>query len=186
MSGRVTPRVAVVASVLTLVVAAVGFTVTVVLHAFVFDEFDAYGEVPIPGTGNVDLPAGDVTVSFRTETSGPPTSGFPIPKISVDIESPDGVAEPVVTESVGETTTLSSDTHVQVWVVQAPESTTYHVATDGEVNGYVDPRLAFGHHSSHSWLLLLWGGLAALGLLELIGALIWSARAGNTAGPLDG
>jgi hypothetical protein len=35
------------------------------LNLFVFDEFDAYGEVPIPGTGTLHLPAGDVTICFH-------------------------------------------------------------------------------------------------------------------------
>lgn len=185
MSGRVAPRVAVIVSVLTLVVAVVGFVVSLVLNAFVFDEFDAYGEVPIPGTGSVELPAGQVTVSFRTVTTGQPTSGFPIPAISINIESPDGVPEPVVAESVGATTTVNSDTHVRVWVVQLADAGTYRVTTDGDMSGYINPRLAFGHGSSYGWLPWLCGGLAVLGVLLLIAALMWSARAAKAPRPLE-
>ncbi|OBI78080.1 hypothetical protein [Mycobacterium sp. E740] len=185
MSARVTPRGAVVVSVLTLVVAVVGFFVTLALTVFVFDEFDAYGEVPIPGSGSVQLPAGDVTVSFHTMTAGQPRSGFAIPQIRFNIEAPDGAPDPVTTQSIGETTTFDSDTHVPVWVVQAPEANTYRVSTDGDVSGYIDPRLAFGHNSSHGRLLWLWGGLAALGAVGLIAALIWSARTRKAARPLD-
>ncbi|MGE2722691.1 SHOCT domain-containing protein [Mycolicibacterium celeriflavum] len=184
MSGRAAPRVAVVVSVLTLVVAVVGFVVTLVLNAFVFDEFDAYGEVPVPGTDSVELPAGEVTVSFHTLTTGQPTSGFPIPALSINIDAPDGVADPAVTQSIGQTTTVNSDTHVRVWVVQVPEAGTYRITTDGDVNGYINPRLAFGHGSSYGWLVWLFGGLAALGVLELIAALIWSARSARAARPL--
>ena len=49
MTGRVGPRIAVGGAVLTLVAGVVGFIVAIVLNVFVFDEFDAYGEVPIPG-----------------------------------------------------------------------------------------------------------------------------------------
>lgn len=184
MSGRVAPRVVVVAAVLTLVVAIVGFLVTLVLNAFVFDEFDAYGEVPIPGSAGVELPAGQVTVSFRTVTTGQPTSGFPIPTISIHVESPDGAADPVMTESVGATTTVNSDTHVRVWMMRVTDAGAYRVTTDGNMSEYINPRLAFGHGSSYGWLPWLCGGLAALGVLLLIAALFWSARTAKAARPL--
>ena len=44
-------------SALTLVVSVVGFVITLVLNTFFLDEFDAYGEVPIPGTRTLHLPA---------------------------------------------------------------------------------------------------------------------------------
>lgn len=184
MSGRVAPRVAVVVAVLTLVAALVGFVVTLVLNAFVFDEFDAYGEVPIPGSGEIQLPAGEVTVSFHTMITGRSTSGFPIPSISINIEPPAGVADPVVTESIGGTTTVNSDLRVRIWVVQIAEEGTYRVSTDGDVGGYIRPSLAFGHGSSYGWLPWFFGGLAVVGVLELTAALIWSARAGKKARPL--
>jgi hypothetical protein len=184
MSGRVAPRVAVVVSVVTLVVSVVGFLVALVLNAFVFDEFDAYGEVPIPGTGSIELPTGQVGVSFRSVTAGQPTGGFPIPAISIDIESPEGAADPVVIESIGATTTMNSDTHVRVWVVQVADAGVYRVTTDGDVSGYLNPRLAFGHGSSYGWLPWLCGGLAALGLLLFVAALMWSARTARAARPL--
>lgn len=184
MSGRTGPRVAVVVSVLTLVVSVAGFIVSLVLNAFVLDDFDAYGEVPIPGAENIELPAGEVTVSFRTLTTGQPTSGFPIPAISVNIDAPDGAADPAVTESIGGTTTVNSDTHVRIWVAQVAEAGTYRVSTDGSVNGYINPRLAFGHGTTYGWLAWAFGGLAALGLLGLIVALFWSARSAKAARPL--
>ncbi|KUI47023.1 hypothetical protein AU198_03935 [Mycobacterium sp. GA-1199] len=184
MSGRAGPRVAVVVSVVTLVTAVVGFIVTMVLNAFVLDDFDAYGEVPIPGSGSIELPAGEVTVSFHTVTTGQPTSGFPIPALSINIDAPEGAPDPVVTESIGGTTTVNSDTHVRLWVVQVAEPGAYRVSTDGSVNGYIDPRLSFGHGSSYGWLAWLFGGLAALGVLGLIAALVWSARAAKVARPL--
>ncbi|SEH74649.1 Short C-terminal domain-containing protein [Mycolicibacterium rutilum] len=184
MSARVASRVAVIVAVVTLVLSVVGFIVTLVLSAFVFDEFDAYGEVPIPGSGTVDLPAGEVTVSFHTVDTGQPTSGFPIPQISVNIEPPPGAADPVVTESVGGTTTVNSDTRVRVWVVDVAQAGAYEVTTDGDVGGYISPRLAFGHGSSYGWLLWLCGALAAVGVVELVAALIWSGRVNKAARPL--
>ena len=183
MSRRAAPRVAVVVFVLTLVVSVAGFIVALVLNAFVLDDFDAYGEVPIPGAESLELPAGEVTASFRTVTTGQPTNGFPIPAMSLNIDAPDGAADPVVTESIGGTTTVNSDTHVRLWVVQIADAGTYRVSTDGSVNGYISPRLAFGHASTYGWLAWLFGGLAALGLLGLIAALVWSARAAKAARP---
>ena len=184
MSGRIAPRIAVVAAVLTLVAALVGFVVTLVLNAFVLDEYDAFGEVPIPGSGEIHLPAGEVTVSFHTMITGRSTSGFPIPSISVNIEPPAGVADPEVTESVGGTTTVNSDLHVRVWVVQVAQEGTYRVSTDGEVGGYIRPSLAFGRDSTYGWLPWLFGGLAAAGVVGLIAALMWSSRVSKKARPL--
>ena len=79
---------------------------------------------------------------------------------------------------------MNSDTHVQVWVVQIPEDGTYDIVTDGNVNGYISPRLAFGHGSSYGWLTWVFGGLLALGVVELVAALFWSARSAKAARPL--
>jgi len=170
--------------VLTLVVGGVGLIVTLILNAFVLDKYDAYGEVPVPGSASLQLPAGEATVSFHTMVTGSPSSGFPIPDLKFSITPPQGVAKPEVTESVGGTTTVNSDTHVQVWLVQIPQEGTYDIVTDGNVNGYISPRLAFGHGSSYGWLTWVFGGLLAFGVVELVVALLWSARSAKAARPL--
>jgi Short C-terminal domain len=184
MAGGFAPRVAITVSILTLVASVIGFVAVLILDAFVLDEFDAYGEVPIPGSASLQLPEGEVTVSFHTLITGRPTSGFPVPQMSVRIDPPQGVSEPEVTESIGGTTTVNSDTHVRVWVAQITEAGTYDITTDGNVNGYINPRLAFGRDSSQSWLLWVFGGLFVMGFLELFAALFWSARVGKKARPL--
>ena len=184
MRRRSGPRIAILVAILTLVTAGVGLVATLILNAFVFDEFDAYGEVPIPGTASLHLPAGEATVSFHTMVTGSPSSGFPIPDLQFSITPPAGVPKPQVTESVGGTTTVNSDTHVQVWQLQVPQEGTYDVVTDGNVNGYIDPRLAFGHGSSYGWLTWLFGGILALGVVELVVGLFWSARSAKAARPL--
>ena len=70
-----------------------------------------------------------MTVSFHTVVTGRPTSGFPIPQVGLRIDPPVGVPEPEVTESIGGTTTVNSDTRVRIWVVQIPETGTYDIAT---------------------------------------------------------
>lgn len=184
MSRRSGARIATTSAILALVVGGVGLIATLVLNAFVLNRYDAYGEVPVPGSTNLNLPAGQVTVSFHTMVTGRPSSGFPIPDLKFTITPPTGVAKPEVTESVGSTTTVNSDTHVQVWVVQIPTAGTYGVVTDGNVNGYITPRLAFGHGSSYGWLVWVFGGLLALGVVELVAALLWSARSAKAARPL--
>src|SRR5438105_6896181 len=113
MRKRVGPGIAVFSAVLTLVGGGVGLVAMLILNAFVLDEYDAYGEVSVPGSTSLHLPAGEVTVSFHTMVTGSPSSGFPIPDLNFSITPRHGGAKPEVTESVGGTTTVNSDTHVQ-------------------------------------------------------------------------
>ncbi|MDV3128027.1 SHOCT domain-containing protein [Mycobacterium sp. 21AC1] len=182
-SGRGAPRIAVVMSILVFTAAGIGFFVMLMLNAFVLDKFDAYGEVEIPGTGSVELPAGEVTISFHTYTTGS-GGGLPVPRLGLRISAPAGVADPVVTESMGGTTTVNNDARVRVWVAHVAEEATYEIVTDGEVNGYISPRLAFGHGSAYGWTVWALGGLTAAGALMLVTSLMWSARAGKRARPL--
>ena len=153
-----------IASVLTLVVAVVGFIVTVVLNAFVLDKYNAYGEVPIPGSNSLHRPAGEATVSFHTQTIGSPSGGgLPVPPLGLTIVPPEGIPEPQVSESYGTTTTVNNDAHTRVWVLQIPAEGTYNVNTDGKVNGYINPQLAFGHDSSYGWLAWAFAGLFVVG-----------------------
>jgi hypothetical protein len=169
-------------SILTLVVSVVGFIVTLILNAFVLDRYDAYGEVPIPGSSSVHLPAGEVTVSFHTQVIGSPSGGgLPVPELRMRFLPPDGVADPVVTENFGSTTTVNNDSHVRVWTVQIPADGTYGVKTDGQVNGYINPSLAFGHGSSYGWLVWVFVALFVFGLIDLVLSLFWSARSGKQA-----
>lgn len=174
---------AVVVSIVTLVAAGIGFFVMLMLNAFVLDEFDAYGEVAIPGTGTVALPAGEVTINFHTLTTGS-DGGLPVPRLGLQITPPDGVADPVITESVGGTTTVNNDARVRVWVAQVAEEASYEIVTDGEVNGYISPRLAFGHGSAYGWVVWAFGGLFVVAALLLVVSLMWSTRAAKRARPL--
>jgi Short C-terminal domain len=176
--GRVARRVAIIGSVLTLVLAIVGFVITLILNIFVLDKYNAYGEVPIPGSGSLQLPAGEVTVSFHTEViSSPNGGGLPVPQLKWRIEPPGGVPEPTVTENDGSPTTVNNDAHVRVWVAQIPAAGTYNITTDGNVNGYISPRLAFGHRSPYGSLVWVFVAMFGVGVVILIVTLLWSARA---------
>jgi hypothetical protein len=178
MNGaRVAVRIAVVTGVVLLVVAVIGFVATLILNAFVLGKYNAYGEVPIPGSGSLQLPAGEVTVSFHTAVIGSPSGGgLPIPELKMGIDPPAGVAKPVVTESFGSTTTVNNDSHTRVWLVQVPTEGTYHIRTDGQVGGYISPRLAFGYKSPFGSLVWVFVALFVIGLLNLACALWWSMR----------
>ena len=94
---------------------------------------------------------------------GPNGGGLPVPPLGVTITPPDGVAQPVVTENIGSTTTVNNDAHVRVWVAQIPADGTYNITTDGQVNGFINPRLAFGTRvrtafwSGSSWAMFVAG-----------------------------
>jgi Short C-terminal domain len=140
------------------------------------DKYNAYGEVSIPGTGSLSLPAGEVTISLHTVVIGSPNGGLPVPPLQVSITPPDGVAQPAVTESIGSTTTVNNDAHVQVWVAHVATSGTYNITTDGQVNGFIDPRLAFGHKSSYGYLVWVFVAMFVAGLIDSVLSGLWLAR----------
>ncbi|ORA80214.1 hypothetical protein [Mycobacterium malmoense] len=177
MSSRRLAKISLAGAIVMMVVAVGGFIVALVLNAFFLDRYNAYGEVPIPGSGSLHLPAGEVTVSLHTVVIGRPNGGgLPVPPLGVTIAPPDGVAQPVVTESIGGTTTVNNDAHVRVWVARIAADGTYNVTTDGKVNGYIDPRLAFGHRSSYGFLVWVFVTVFVVGLVDSIMSGMWLAR----------
>lgn len=172
------------AAVFVMAVSLIGFVPVLALNAFVFDDFDAYGEVPVPGTSSIELPQGEVNVSFHTLVIGGGNGGLPIPQMSIGIVPPDGVPDPVLTEDVGTTTSVNNDSRVRVWVAEIPAEGTYGITTDGTVSAYVNPTLAFGHASDYGGLPLVFGAIAGLGLLDLVIARIWAARVRRTDVPV--
>jgi len=182
MSSRGLAKISLAAAIVMLVGSVAGFIITLVLNAFFLDKYNAYGEVPIPGSGEVHLPAGEVTASLHTVIIGGPNGGgLPVPPLGVTIIPPDGVAQPVVTESIGSTTTVNNDAHVRVWLVRIAKEGTYHVTTDGQVNGYINPRLSFGHQSSYGYLVWVFVGLFVVALIDLAVSAKWLGRARRTA-----
>lgn len=185
MSPATVPRLLTVLAVVTMVLAGIGFIVALILNAFVFDKYNAYGEVPIPGQQRLHLPAGEVTISFHTQIIGSTGGGgLPIPDLQLGIDPPAGVPEPAVTESIGGTTTVNNDARVRIWVAQVAEDGDYTIRTDGNVGAFLSPRLAFGHGSS--WGALPWWCAAVFGLavVDLIIARIWAAKVRRTPRPV--
>jgi Short C-terminal domain len=177
VSGRRLAKISLTTAIVMMVVSVGGFIVALVLNTFFLDKYDAYGEVPIPGSGSLYLPAGQVTISFHTVVIGGPNGGgLPVPPLGVTIGPPDGVAQPVVTENIGSTTTVNNDAHVRVWVAQIPAAATYNITTDGQVNGFIAPRLAFGHSSPYGYLVWVFVAVFVVGLVDSILSGWWLAR----------
>jgi hypothetical protein len=184
MSQRTGSRISVVSAILALVIGGGGLIASLILNAFVFDKFDAYGEVPIPGSTSLHLPAGEVNASFHTVITGQPSGGLPVPNLHLSIVSPKDLPEVSVNENFGTSTTVNNDARVRVWVLQVPQAGTYEISTDGDVGGYISPRLAFGHGSAYGWLTWVFGALLAVGAVALTASLVWSARSAKKARPL--
>lgn len=161
-------RFLVISGIVTMIVGGIGFIVVMVLNAFVLDEFDAYGEVPIPGSGQIELPAGEVQISFHTSVTGSPSGSFPVPALKLSIIPPEGAPDPVLTERPSGTTTVNSDTHLRIWTAQVPTAGVYQIKTGGEVNGYINPRLAFGHESDYDYLHWVFAAMFGVGVLDVI------------------
>ncbi len=177
MSSRRLAKISLSVAVVVMIVSVAGFIVALVLNAFFLDKYNAYGEVPVPGASRLHLPAGEVTISLHTVVIGGPNGGgLPVPPLGVTIKPPDGVAQPVVAENIGSTTTVNNDAHVRVWVAQIPADGTYDITTDGQVNGYINPQLAFGHSSSYDYLMWVFVAVFVVGLVVSVLSGMWLAR----------
>jgi hypothetical protein len=159
-----------IASAVVLFLAPFGFGGSIVLDSVVFDKYDAYGEVPIPGTKTLHLPAGDVKVSFHTEIAGTMEGGgLPVPQdLDVTITSPNGAAPATFTRHVGDTDADNQDVRVQVGVAHIPAAGDYTVTATGKANAYISPRVSFGHGSQYEFLKWVFVGLGAISLLVLL------------------
>jgi hypothetical protein len=177
MSSRRLAKISLAAAIVMMIVSVGGFIFALVLNTFFLDKYNAYGEVSIPGSGSLYLPAGEVTVSLHTVViSGPDGGGLPVPPLGVTITPPDGLAQPTMSESIGSTTTVNNDAHVRVWVAHVPTAGTYNIITDGQVNGFIAPRLAFGHSSSYGFLVWVFVATFVVGLVDSILSGLWLAR----------
>lgn len=185
MSTRRVAKLLRTTAILAMVASGIGFVATLVLGAFVLDKYDAYGEVPIPGTAKLHLPAGRVTVSFHTVTVGNSNGGgLPVPHLVLDIDPPAGVADPKVTESVGSSTSVNGNIHRRVWMAEIPSDGDYIITTSGDINGFISPRMAFGHDSkSDDASLEVFGGLFFVGLVGTVTTSVWLSRSKRAEPP---
>ena len=146
------------------------------------DRYGAYGEIPIPGSGTIRLPSGEVLASFHVTGYG--GRGLTVPPLTMNITAPEGGADPEVTEDLGATVSVNDDAHRRVWVMQVPVEGLYRISVDGKVGGYVDPRLAFGSGAGQRVTALLWVfvALSIIGVDLLIAMWWFRRRRGQTVG----
>jgi hypothetical protein len=169
-----------------LLVSVIGFFVSLFLIPLVFDEFDAYGEVPIPGTRTLHLPAEDVTISFHSVyPKGDMDKCIPIPEgLKVTITPPKGVAEPTTagTDLVCDNDTDTDDERRTVQVARIPQVGDYTITTSGNVTEFASPRVAFGHPSRFGFLPWLFAGLGVVSLAAFfVVHMHWGTRLARTA-----
>lgn len=173
MAGSRTASRIVTAVVGALVAISVGGLITLtVLTAFVWDRFDAYGEIPIPGSAAVELPEGTVTVNFHVHSSRESTA---VPPLHMNIEPPSGGSDPLVTDELGGSVVVNNDIHRQVWVMQVPAAGVYQVGIDGPVAGFDQPRLAFGKTGSMDGLIWVFVAMSMISV-DLAIAVWWMRR----------
>jgi len=154
---------------LAIAVGVAGFLASMALDGL-SNAYKAYGEVPIPGSESLHLPAGDVLVSFRADVGQ--DEELPIPRnLELVIAAPSGVPQPSVTNQLGGTFAISgtpgitSHARQQVKVVHIPVAGDYTVTTSGNDRSAVNPRLVFGRDSLFGSLMWALGGLAVVGLV---------------------
>ena len=179
-----TPRVARVISILVglAVVISVGGLIATAVLSFAADKYSEYGELPIPGSGTLELPAGEVTVSFHIRGYG--GRGLSVPPLTLGIIPPAGVADPQVTEDLGATVSVNDDARRRVWLMQVPVAGSYQITAKGPIGGYVDPRLAFGRSSSSEYLIWVFAGLSVVST-DLAVAVWWFRRRGRRSTPSE-
>ena len=175
MKSRTGPRLLTYVAVVTMVVAAIGFVATLILNAFVFDDYNAYGEVPIPGASSVELPAGEVAVTFHTVLVGGGGNNLPVPPLKYRITGPDGVDVQLI-ENYGTTTTVNNDARVRIGYLHVPVAGDYDVELGGNVSAYLNPSLAFGHPSTYGYLPWILAAVFGFAVVDLIVARVWAAR----------
>jgi hypothetical protein len=184
-----------IALLVLLIVSGVGLLASIPLNMFVLDEFDAYGEVPIPGTQTLHLPAGDVRITFHSVYSKlDPDKCMPLPQdLQVTITPPRGVAGPKMTADtagVCDNDTDNDEGRSPLRVAHISQAGDYTITTNGKVTQFVNPRLAFGHSSRFWFLSWLFGGLCVVSLFVFLPVMPWPAgrraalgRTASAAGP---
>ena len=96
------------AAVVMIVVSIAGFIISLVLNAFVLDHTPRVWRGRDPGHRILNLPAGDVTVSFHSQIIGSTGGGgCPFRTLNLTITPPPrGVAKPELIENLRSTTTV--------------------------------------------------------------------------------
>ncbi len=173
-----------VVSVIALVVGVVGGIVSIAVNAFVIADSAAYGEVPIPGSASVELPAGDVDISYRATTLTVGGKGVLVPPIQLSIDPPTGVARPLITDTMSSSSKSNREVTVRVFTAHIQQAGTYHIDANASVFESQNPRLVFGHSSPYYWVMWPFFGAAVLAGAALAASVVWASRSNKRTSPV--
>ena len=139
------------------------------LSVYALESSDAYGEIPVPGTGTVHLPAGEIVAAFAHSDDGRhsnPDPG-PEPEPTLWLTGPASAPEPRIVADRGRRSDDGTSTHVQLWRITVGAEGDYDATVAGDASGYPQPRIAFGRTSSGVWLWAL-GGLLFVAVMVAV------------------
>lgn len=183
-NGRSGPRIAITASVVILILGAVGAFASAMVNAFVIADPEAYGQVPVPGSASLELPAGDVDISYRAVNRTVGSQGMLVPPIQLGITPPAGVAYPLITDSMSSSTKSNREFTVRVFTAHIEQAGTYRIDVKANVFESQQPRLLFGHSSPYYWVVWPFIGMAVLAGAALAASIVWALRAGKRTYPV--
>ena len=155
-----------------LAVVSMGGLITTVVFGAAADQYSSYGEVPIPGAGEVRLPEGEAIVSFHVGDYGGAACGCP-----TELRHHRTARESRSDRDRG------SRGHCRGQRRRSPPGLvpagategTYRIIHKGEVNGFVEPRLAFGRTRSLEAPLWMFAVLSMVSV-DLFIAVWWFSR----------
>lgn len=175
MNGGSASRIVGIVVSLLAAIGVGGLMVTAVL-GITGEKYGSYGQVPIPASGIVRLPAGEVIVSLHVrDLQG---RGMRVPPVTMDITPPPGVSDPRVTEDLGDTVSVGDDAHRRVWFMKVATEGDYRIVADGPMGDEVDPYLSFGQTRSIDGPLWFFVALSVVSV-DLAIAVWWFRRRGR-------
>jgi hypothetical protein len=176
MARERSPMRSLIVGIVLLVLCAPAAVASIVL-AFVLTDADAYGQVPIPGSARMHLPAGDVDVTVRTGKSGQNIEDVSVSSLQLSVAGPGESTQPAVIVAPRRMKSPDSAARVRVWVVRVPQEGDYDVATGGDVDDDAALTLAFGRNMWNRELGMLLGLGFIVGAPVALGALGGIAKA---------
>jgi hypothetical protein len=181
--AKIARRIRVFAWVLVVLTFVGGLTAFILANT-ALSQIDVYGTVPVPGTKVLHLPAGEVDISFATDSAVNNGGSFFTPGMSLRVTPASGSgANPTVTDSSSSASTIGSQTRARVFKLQVPNAGDYRVSVEADTSAYINPQLLFGQSPPEGLIVKL--GLITLGglILIIILAGIVARRANKEAGP---
>lgn len=169
---RRVPFIATVISLGVLVVGLIGLGVSLVVYLMTGGQ-DAYGEVQIPGSATLELPAGEVLISYRSTTSMSGSDGAVIPMLPLKITPPAGAEKPTLTDAGRSSSKSGRELTADLFTAHIAQAGVYTIEVGDGGFSYGEPRLLFGYGSPYGSLLWWFGGVTAVGFVALFPTVFW-------------